>query len=135
MRQPRGPQVRRFTSQDAAAAGHKGLSLAQVEAERHPVAADRGADLAERVIRRERLQPDDDARGADGERVARAIGRGNAGVQPDWHADGRYGADERVLRRAAHDRVEVCGVQLLEAQALDVRPRERVDGSDGDAGD
>ena len=132
----RGHEMRRLAGRDAAAR-HHGLAIAQIEAERHVVAAHGGADPGERGVGGQRLEPDDGARCAEGERVLRTVGRRDAGIQPERHADGRHSGNERVLRRAAHDRVEVGGVQLGEPEAPDVgaRERERVAGSDGRAGD
>jgi len=51
------------------------------------VAAHRSADFSEGVVRAERLEPDDDARDAEAERVVSAIGGRHSGVQPERNAN------------------------------------------------
>ena len=113
------------------------LAVAQVKAEGDAAAVERCADLAERLVRGERLEPDDDACGTETERVARALGGRHAGVEPQGRAECRHRGDERVLRSPTQDRLEVRGVQLGHAKAIHVRPRkrQRIAGFDGQAGD
>ena len=113
------------------------LAVAQVKAEGDAAALERCADLAERFVRGERLEPDDDACGTETERVARALGGRHAGVEPQGRAECRHRGEERVLRSPAQDRLEVRGVQLGHAKAIHVRPRnrQRIAGFNGEAGD
>src|SRR4029077_1509438 len=58
------------------------LAAAQIEAERHVLAADAGANRMERVKRRKRLQPDDDVRSAEIARMPSAVERRDTRVEP-----------------------------------------------------
>ena len=102
-----------------------GLAVAQVETEDDPIAAQCGADSFERVEGRERLERDDDARGAEAEHAARMIDGRYAGVQPERRAEPSHRGNNRVLRRSVQDRVEVGGVQLGQAESIHVCARER----------
>ena len=101
------------------------LPVAQVETEGDAVPADVGADFFQRFERRQGLEPDDQTRGPPIERVTRAAGGRDAGVQPEWRAERGDGGDLRVLRRAPLDRVEVGDVQLGQTGAGHIRPRQR----------
>ena len=64
--------LRRFNRCERPAADDR-LAVAQIEAERDAIAADRCADLRQRVVRRQRFEPDDDIGRAERERVACAV--------------------------------------------------------------
>lgn len=101
------------------------LAVAQVETEGNAVTADGRADLCERVVGGERLEPDDDVRGAEAKRMARLIDGRDAGIQPERCAARGDCGDEHVLRLAAENRIEVGHVQLGEAELVHIPPRER----------
>jgi len=126
----RGKHLCRLVGRNAA--GHAGrlrkddrLAVAQVETEGDAVTANGRADLSERVVGGERLEPDDDVRGTEAKRMARLIDGRDAGIQPKRCAARGDCGDERVLRLAAENRIEVGNVQLGKAELVHIPPRER----------
>ena len=101
------------------------LAVAQVETEGDAVTADFRADPSKRVVGGERLEPDDDVRGTEAKRMARLFDGRDAGIQPERCAARGEGGDERVLRLAAKNRIEVGHVQLGKAELIHIPPRER----------
>ena len=83
----RGHHVCRLAEGTIAARRDDRLAVAQVKAEGDAAAVHCCADLAERLVRRERLEPDDDACGTEIQRVARALGGRHAGVEPQGNTE------------------------------------------------
>ena len=126
----RGKHLRRLVGRNAAdhASGVRTddrLAVAQVETEGDAVTSNGRADLSERVVGGERLEPDDDVRGAELKSMACLFDGRDAGIQPERCATRGEGGDERVLRLAAEDRIEVGHVQLGKAELVHIPPRER----------
>jgi len=111
------------------------LAVAQVKTEGDSVTADGRADLSKRVVGGQGLEPDDDVRGTEAKRMACLIDGRDAGIQPKRCAARGDCGDERVLRLAAENRVEVGNVQLAKAELVHIplHERQRVTRFDGRA--
>ena len=119
--------------------GRDGFAVAQVEAEGDAVAMHCVTDFSERLVRRERFEPDHDACRTDAERVTHLVDARYTGVQPERRREGSEGGDRRVLRGSVRlrssgrvwagrrvlpvpeDCVQIRGVQLGQAEAFQVQ--------------
>jgi hypothetical protein len=100
------------------------FAVAQIQAERHPIAAESGTDLVQLGIRLQRLEANDDAGDVQRTHVARTRDRRHAGIEPERNANRRHPSHERVLWRFAADRVEIGGIQRIDAEIVDIRARD-----------
>ncbi len=121
----RGDGAGREPARDGAGLGRGARHRAvRVEAEHHVFGAGRGTDCPECVERGQCFQADDDARYAEFQHPCGVVHVGNAGIEPDGHAQGGEFGNDRVVRRCVADGVDVGDVERGEAQRGHIRAGE-----------
>ena len=89
---------------------------------RHPAAR---KELNGRVLAPQRLQTDDDLRGARRADGARPHGVGDAGVHEQAAAEARQPSQQGALHQAAADGVEIGDIAVLEPEGVAIGPGQR----------
>ena len=97
---------------------HDGLAATEIEAEDDPPPADRGRDVTQRIEGGQRLEPDDDTFGAVRQHVMRPPRSRHRRIHQQPAAGHGEGIEQRLLRRAAGDGIEIGDIPLVAAQPL-----------------
>ena len=130
-----GNDMPRLVASDLTAHRRQGFAVSEIKAERHAIAAESGADLVQLGIRLERFEANDHAGDVQRTQVARTRCRRHTGIEPQRNMERREPSDKAILRAAAENRIQVSGVQLIDAKVIHIRARDLqgIAGCDRDA--
>jgi hypothetical protein len=118
---PRGYTIGRLS---VAIDSNNRLAMTQVEAE-HDAAAEHVTHCLERGVRTKRFEADNHMLDAARKKPTRPIDGRNTGIHVETHPEPYQRADEQLLRRTLHNRVEVGRVELRQPEAICIRARQR----------